>query len=80
MGSIKVKRRKTPQQDSARQGVRVIERERERENKALPACMSRAPLQPYVLISRVQSGAIRKVPMPDPHTAMPVARARHLSK
>ena len=59
---------------------REREREREREKKALPACMSRAPLQPNELMSNVQSGAIRKVPMPDPHTAMPVARARHFSK
>jgi len=56
------------------QGVRV------REKESLPACMSSAPLQPYELMSAVESGAIRKVPMPDPHTAMPVARARHFSK
>ena len=39
-----------------------------------------APFQPNSSRSNVARGARRKVPTPEPHTEMPVASARRLSK
>lgn len=45
-----------------------------------PAVTSIAPCQPNVVTIHSVMGASRKVPMPDPHTAIPVAKARFFSK
>lgn len=46
----------------------------------LPACIIKAFLQEYFSINQSDTGAIINVPIPEPHTAIPVAKARHFSK
>jgi hypothetical protein len=48
--------------------------------RVMAVMMSKAPLQPYVLMRASVKGANMKVPIPDPQTAMPVANERFFSK
>ena len=48
--------------------------------RTIPDMIHIESIQPYQLMSSTDRGANRKVPTPEPQEAMPVARARRLSK
>lgn len=48
--------------------------------KIIPASIKTAPFHVYSSTSSFETGAKINVPMPDPHTAIPVAKDLFLSK
>ena len=48
--------------------------------RALPAIIQVAPFQPYILSNISQRVAKMNIPIPDPQTATPVAKALRFSK